>query len=207
VKFIGLHTLTGKILATAAVVGSTAAVASYGTFGSFTASTNASETVSSGTVSLALGTDATSANRLSVAATGIVPTDTIQRAVDLTNTGSQNLASLSLTTTAPTSSLLNTSSVMGLQLKIDRCSTAWTEAGVAPAYTYTCSGSSAVALASTAVIGSAISLSNITATTAGATDHLKITLSLPVGADNTLQGQSSVINFAFNGTQRNGTDK
>ena len=44
-------------------------------------------------------------------------------------------------------------------------------------------------------------------TTAGATDHLRITLTLPTGADNTLQGQSSVIGFTFNGTQRAGTDK
>jgi spore coat-associated protein N len=207
-KFIGLQTMTGKLLATAAVLGSTAAVASYGTFGSFTASTTtASSSVTSGTVALALGTDATAANRLSVAATGIVPTDSIQRAVDLTNSGSQNLASLTLTTAATTSSLLNTNTTMGLQLKVDHCATAWTESGVAPAYTYTCAGGSTVSLASTPVVQSAISLSNMVATTAGATDHLRITLTLPTGADNTLQGQSSVIGFTFNGTQRAGTDK
>jgi spore coat-associated protein N len=202
----GLNTLTGKMLATAAVLGTTAAVASYGTFGSFTATTSASESVATGTVALALGASG-AANRLSVAATGLVPGDTVQRAVDLTNSGSQNLASLALTTAASTSSLLDTSTVMGLQLKIDTCSVAWTEAGVAPAYTYTCSGSSSVVLASTPVIMSGAALSNMSTLTAGSTDHLKVTLTLPTGADNTLQAQSSVIGLTFTGAQRAATNK
>jgi spore coat-associated protein N len=203
---VGLHTVAGKLLASVAVVGATAVIASSGTFGSFTATASGSASVSTGTVSLAMGASGV-ANRLSVAATGLVPSDTVQRAVNLTNTGNQNLATLALTTTATSSSLLDTSSAMGLQLKIDHCATAWTEAGSAPAYTYTCAGGSTVSLASTPVIGSNLTLSNMTVLTAGATDYLRITLTLPSGADNTLQGQSSVISFGFTATQRAGTDK
>jgi spore coat-associated protein N len=203
---VGLHTVAGKLLASVAAIGATAMIANSGTFGSFTATASASASVSSGTVTLAMGA-AGVANRLSVAATGLVPSDTVQRAVDLTNTGNQNLASLTLTTTATTSSLLDTSAAMGLQVKIDHCATAWTEAGVAPAYTYTCAGGSTVSLASAPVIGSNLTLSNMLVLTAGATDHLRVTLTLPTGADNTLQNQSSVVSFAFTGTQRAGTDK
>ncbi len=203
---VGLSTVSGKILASVAVLGSAATVAGLGTFGSFTSTTSASATVSSGTVAIALGASG-AANRLSVAATGLVPSDTIQRAVDLSNTGSQNLASLTLTTTAPTSSLLDTSAAMGLQIKIDACSTAWTETGTSPAYVYTCGGTTSAVLATTPVIQTAATLTNLTTQTAGTTDHLKVTLTLPATADNTLQGQSSVISLAFTGTQRTGTNK
>lgn len=204
---LGLSTLTGKLLASAVLVGSAAAVASYGTFGAFTASTSASENVASGTVALSLGTDGTAANRLSVNASGLVPSDTVQRTVDLTNSGTQNLSTLTVTTAATLSSLLTSDATFGLQLKIDRCATAWVEAGVAPAYTYTCVGGSTVALASLPVIQTTAALAGTTALTAGATDHLRITLTFPTLAGNLLQGQSSIIGFTFNGTQRVGTDK
>ena len=87
-----------------------------------------------------------------VGATAIAPGDTIQRSVDLINSGSLDLASVTLTTTATTSSLLDTDATNGLQMVIDKCSVAWTEAG--PPYTYTCSGSTSSVLASRAVIGS-----------------------------------------------------
>jgi hypothetical protein len=200
-------TVAGKLLASAAVLGSTAAVAAYGTYGTFTASTSASSDIASGTVALSLGA-AGATNRLSVAASGLVAGDTVQRNVDLINSGDQDLASIALTTTAPvTSSLLDTDTTMGLQLNIDRCSTAWTEAGSAPAYTYTCGATSSVVLASTPVIMSAAALSNLTTQTAGNTDYLRVTFTLPTGADNTLQTLSSVVDLNFTGIQRAATDK
>jgi len=57
------------------------------------------------------------------------------------------------------------------------------------------------------VIGSNLSLSNLGATTPGATDHLRVTLTLPSGVPSTLQNQSSTISYAFTGTQRAATDK
>jgi spore coat-associated protein N len=57
------------------------------------------------------------------------------------------------------------------------------------------------------VIGSSLSLSNLSSTTAGATDHLRVTLTLPGAAPNTLQNQSSTISYAFTGTQRAATNK
>ena len=136
----GKKNTSGKVLASVALVAAAAGVAGLGTYGSFTSTTSASASVTAGTVKVELGQPG-AANRFSVAATGLVPGDTIQRAVTLSNTGNQNLGSLSLTTSAPlTSSKLDTDATNGLQLSIDSCSTGWTEAGTAPAYTYTCNG-------------------------------------------------------------------
>src|SRR3954466_12081227 len=71
-------TVRGKVLASAALLGAAAGAAGLGTFGSFTSATSASAAVSSGTVSIALGAANTAANRFSVAATGLVPGDTVQ---------------------------------------------------------------------------------------------------------------------------------
>ena len=61
-------------------------------------------------------------------------------------------------------------------------------------------------LASRALIGSSIALSNLTLT-AGSTDHLRVTVTFPGAAGNTLQNQSSTINYTFTGTQRAATDQ
>jgi spore coat-associated protein N len=206
---LGLTTMTGKIIASVAVLGSAASVAGLGTFGTFTSSTSASTTVATGTVAIALGTAGSAANRLTLGATGLVPGDTMQRAVDLTNGGTQNLASVALTTNATSSSLLDTSSAMGLQLKVESCSTAWAESGSSPAFTYLCNGSASgtTVLASTPVIQSNQTLAGLNALTAAGVDHLRVTLTLPTGADNTLQGLSSTIAFTFLGTQRVATNK
>ena len=83
----------------------------------------------SGTVTLAgIGTNA-AGNRLTVGASNIAAGDTIQRAVTLTNTGTIDLANITLTTNATTSSLLNTDTVTGLQMNIDKCSVARTQLG------------------------------------------------------------------------------
>ncbi|HEY3573451.1 MAG TPA: TasA family protein [Arthrobacter sp.] len=204
---LNLSSTTGKVVASLALVGTAAAAAGLGTYGAFTSSTNASTDVASGTVAIALGSSG-AANRLSVAATGLVPGDTVQRAVTLSNAaGNQALSSIKLTTTAPTSSVLNTDAALGLQLTIDNCSVPWTEAGAAPAYTYTCSGTTTSVLASRPVIGADLALTNLTSVAANKTDNLRVTLSLPSGADNTFQAKSSTIDLAFTGTQRSGTDK
>jgi hypothetical protein len=196
-----LTTTRGKLIATGALLATAAGAAGLGTFGSFTSTTSASESVSSGTVSIALGASGPN-NRMSVAATNIVPGDTIQRAVTMTNGGSSALSSVSLTTNATTSSSLDTDTTNGLKLKIDSCSVPWTEAGTAPAYSYTCSGTTQSVLATTPVIGSNMTLNNLSSLTAGSTDNLVVTLTFPGTADNTFQGKSSVINFTFTGYQR-----
>jgi spore coat-associated protein N len=196
-----------KLLVSLAIVAAAASIAGLGTFATFTSSTSASQNVSSGTVTIALGATGASTNRLTVGASNIAPGDTIQRSVDLINSGSIDLSGITLTTSATASSLLDTDATNGLQMVIDRCSNAWTEGGVAPAYTYTCSGTTSTVLASRAVVGSNLTLNNLTALTNGVTDHLRVTLSFPSAAPNSFQNQSSTIQYTFTGTQRAGTNK
>jgi spore coat-associated protein N len=196
------RSVTSRLLLSATVLGAAASIAGLATYATFTSSTSASQSVSSGTVTIGLGATGASTNRLNVAATNIAAGDTVQRSVDLVNSGSINLASLSLTSTATTSSQLDTDTSNGLQLVIDKCSTAWTESGTAPAYSYSCSGTTSTVLASHAVVGTNLALSNLGALTAGTTDHLRFTLTLPSAAPNTMQNQSSVIQYTFTGTQR-----
>jgi spore coat-associated protein N len=198
-----------RLLASLVVVGVAAAMAGLGTFATFTSSTSATHTISSGTVSIALGATGPT-NRLTVGASNVVPGDTIQRAADLVNNGgssADNLSAIVLTTTASPSSLLDTEVTNGLQMVIEKCSVPWTEAGTAPAYTYTCSGTTSTVLASRAVIGASTALSGLASLTTGSTDHLRVTLTLPAAAPNTMQGLTSTISYNFVGTQRVATSK
>lgn len=200
-----------RILLSIAALGTASAIAGLGTFATFTSTTSASQDVTAGTVSIALGSAGTSANRLTISASGIVPGDTISRAVTLTSSSSEPLGSVSLTTTAAPSSLLDTDTTDGLRMTVQRCPTAWTETVVAPSvYTYACTGSSYVLGASgptggVPVIQAAASLPGLAALSTGSSvDHLVVSLYLPTSAPNTMQGKTSTIQYAFTGTQRAG---
>jgi hypothetical protein len=198
--------LSKKVLLSIGAVGTAASIAGLGTFATFTSTTSATHAVSSGTVAIALGSSG-AANRLSVSATNVVPGDTIQRAVDLISTSTDGLGSVALTTTAPTTtSLLDTDATTGLQMLIDECSVAWTESGSSPAYTYACSGTTTATLTTGAVIRSA-TLSGLSILSSSGTSHLRIKLTLPSTAGNTLQTLSSVIDYSFLATQRAATNR
>lgn len=193
------------MMATVGLIGVTAAVVGGLAFATFTSTTSVSQNVNSGTVAFASLTPSGTGQRLSVAATDIAPGDTIQRAVTLTNTGTINMDSsaVRLTTSATTSSLLDTGG-NGLTMVIDKCSVAWTESAFP--YTYTCGGTTTTVLASGPVIASNVALANIV-TTPSTPNHLRVTLTLPTAADNTYQNQTSVISYSFAGTQRAGTNR
>lgn len=194
-----------KVIFSLAAVDLAVAVAGMGTFATFTSTTSASNTLAAGTVTIALGNTGASTNRLTVNASGLVPTDTVQRSFDITNSGSQDLASLTISTTATSSSALDTDATNGLQIVVDRCSVAWTESGSTPAFSYTCGGSTTSLVTSQGVIQSGLTLAGLSALTAAGTDHLRVTLTLPSAAPNSMQGLSSTISFSFLGTQRAGT--
>lgn len=170
------------------------------THAGFTArSSTGAASFSTGIVDLSVPA-AGAANRLTVDATGIVPGDVMERVVDLTNGGSFNLSGVSLTTTAQPSSALDTDTSRGLQVTIDRCSVPWTEGGTAPGYVYSCGGTTSAVLPSQPVIMSGAALTGLSATTVGNTDHLRVVLTLPSGANDSMQGLSSRLAFTFTGS-------
>ena len=204
-----------KLLLSLAALGTAGAIAGLGTFATFTSTTSASHSVTAGKVEIALGTSGT-ANRLSVSATNVVPGDTINRVLDLISTSTDAMKTVNLTTTASASSVLDTNTTDGLQMYIRNCSTAWTEAGSSPAFTYTCGGTASAVLGSsgspvniiTTTVGG-VSLTNLSSTTTAGpvTDHLLITVVLPQSntSANLTTPPSSTILYSFTGTQRDGT--
>ncbi len=209
------RTNRNKILLTAGAVTATALVAVLGTFAAFSNSEGVSNTIAAGTVDIGLS-NAGPDNRLTVNASGLVPGDSLQRRVRLTNTGSENLAAVTLTTAADPSSELDTDATNGLQMKIEKCGGAlgWRESGSAP-YTYTCDsldagdnlGVRSTVLARRAIIGSGIALSNMASVTAGQADDMVVTVDLPETAPNSMQGDESSIAYTFSATQRAGGAK
>lgn len=190
-----------NILASVGLLGAAASIAGLTTYATFTDSTTADQSISTGVVNIDLGTANTADNRLTVAATGVHPGDTMQRAVKLSNTSTATMGSITLTTSATTSTALDTDATNGLQMAIDRCSVAWTESGTSPAFTYSCSGSTSTVLATRAIIGSNLSLSNV-GLAPGSADYLRVTVTLPSTAGNSFQGLSSTVQYSFTGTQR-----
>jgi len=210
------RTKVKQVLLSAALVGTAGSLAGLGTYASWTDSSAASASISSGTVDISLGSSGSADNRLTIGASGLVPGDSLQRRVEVTNGGSADLASVTLTTTASTSSLLDTDATGGLQMKIERCGGAlgWRESASTP-YTYTCDASAAgddlgtrsTVLAERAIIGSSLSLTGMLALTAAGIDDMVVTVRLPDSTGTSLQGKSSTIQYDFAGTQRAGVGK
>lgn len=135
-------------------------------------------------------------HRFSVGAAGLIPGDSVQRVFDLKNVGSTRIHAVSLTTVAVPSTPLVSDPVNGLQLRIDRCSKAW---HIPPhATAYTCAGQVTQIVAPRPVIGSGISLANVSGL--ASPQHkvrLLLTLTLPQTATSVVMGQTSGITYTF----------
>ena len=189
-----------KVLASVVLLSGAAGVAGLGTFGAFTATTGASQQVSTGTVTM---TNGSGPKDFSVAVTGMVPGDSIQRSVTLVRgSTSETFGSLKLTAAGATSNILTSDNTNGLQLVVERCSVAWTVSS----NVLSCSGTTTSQIASKPVVTAPTDLA--TALTdlngAGKTAYLALKLTLPATADNTFQNLSNTINFTFDATQRAG---
>jgi spore coat-associated protein N len=196
---------TPKLLASAAVIGAAASIAGLGTYATWTSSTPAqNQTVSAGTVQIALG----STNRLTTNATGLVPGDVVERAVDLNGpaSGVTGIGSISLGVTVGASTLLDSDTTNGLHINVDSCPSAWTESGTAPAYTYSCSGSVTSLVSNQPVIGN-FNLPSLNSMNVGGVDHLKVKLTLPASAPTTMMGLSDTLSYVFTATARAGGNR
>jgi hypothetical protein len=111
------------------------------------------------------------------------PGDTVNRYIDLSNTGTLDGASPTLQIVSSDSNTLVNSASAGLQVTITACSVAWSNTG-------TCSGTSSVALASTPVSTIKSSAQNITlpSVLVGGVNYLKVSTALPAGTENVLNG-------------------
>ena len=193
------HSTATKLVASVALVAGSASVAGLGTFGAFTDTTTANQAVASGTVKI--GADAASMN---VPAAGLVPGDTVQRAITLTRGGGETFGSVKLTTTASAQNKLVTDPANGLQLTIEQCPTAWTASG----NTWSCSATPTPVIAKRAVIGTGLDLvAPVASLNSRQQSFLRITLTLPTEANNDFQGLSNALTFTFDALQRAGQPK
>jgi hypothetical protein len=192
-----------KVVGSLAILGTAAAVAGLGTYGNFTDSTTpVNTTVASGTLSIDL-TQPAGAYAIPVSITGLVPGDSVTRAVNLVNDGNLGLSAINVVSTATAPSVLTTDTVNGLQLAIKSCSAPWTQGGSASAPTYACSGTTNTLM--TGPVVNNVGLNNPASLNPGGTDYLTFAISLPATADNTFQGKSAGISLSFTGAQRSGS--
>lgn len=190
---------TRKVVGSLAIVGTAAAVAGLGTFGTFSDSTApVSTTVQTGTVDINLA-QPSGAVTIPANIAGFVPGDSMTRAVNLSNNGTSALSSISLASSSTASNALVTDTSNGLQLTIKECSVAYTGVGTT---TPTCSGTERIVLNGPAVETNS-TLSGMASTNPGGTDYLVMTVSLPASAGNTFQNLSAPLSITFTGVQRN----
>lgn len=194
---ISLKTTSGKILASAALLGSAAAVAGMGTFGGFTSTTSASTVVDVATTVIGLdGQNATGG--LSVPAAGLLPGDRAERLVSLSNLGTGEFGSIILSSNPAIVNALSTDKVNGLKLTVENCATAWTATASAG---FACAPGAVPVLAGLPITGTN-ELSSLGSLKVGKSDNLKVTVALPKSADNSFQGLKNTVNFTFDATQR-----
>jgi len=188
-----------KIVGALSVVGAAVAVAGLGTFGQFTDSTSPVDTrVDTGVVSVDVSTPAGAS--VPFAGGMMLAGDSRSALVDLVNDGTTPLSTLSLTSTATSSSILDQDTVNGLQLTVESCSVAWTASDNAP----TCSGTVRRYLTQPIIMSNA-PLASSPAMAPMTVDHLKLTAALPTSATaDGFQGASSNLNFVFAAAQRSG---
>jgi len=96
-------------------------------------------------------------------------------------------------------------------VKIQKCSTGWTESGSTP-YTYTCGGGGTITtvLAEKPVAtvkATPPTLSGLGSLNSGASDGLRAVFELPAASSTATQGKTSQLSITFTATQRARTDK
>jgi spore coat-associated protein N len=220
-----------KIVLSIALLLAAAGALIGGAFATFTDTVTAGpQTISSGTVKLAVGP----VNDMLTGATNIAAGDTVAREADLNSTGA-TLADQTITLqfSAPTSSLLDTDPTYGLQVSVKACSVAWARTVVGsppPAFTYTC-GAGATTVNINGVASASVSalkaapgiLAPLNSLATGGKDFLVFKLELPATAPGDLskhepacsgeaggtavtedlQGCTSALTYTFQATQRN----
>jgi hypothetical protein len=190
------RTAAAKVVGSLGVVTAAAAVAGLGVFGTFTDSTTpVPVAVQTGVVSIGLSA-ADGGASVPLAFGSVVPGAASTQAVDLVNDGTSGLSAVELATVATASSLLDTDVTHGLQMSVQSCSVAWSAS-------WTCAGDVRTVLDTGPVVRTG-ALTAPLSLTAGATDHLAVTVALPATAGDAFKKQSSDLSLVFTATQRDG---
>jgi hypothetical protein len=185
-----------------AVLGVAAAVAGLGTYSTFTDSTSPVNTgISTGVLSLSLQSGGTQAT-VPFQGSALLAGDSVSQPLDLVNDGTLAFGGLTMKMSATASSILDTDTVSGLQLRVQNCASAWSGS----AGSYSCAGGASTVYAGPVVVTR--TLSGAASLAPGGVDHLLLTASLPASANSSAyQGQASTLSLVFDGAQRAGAGR
>jgi len=197
------------LLVATAAIGGTALVSSS-VFTALTASaTNTTGgSVTSGTLKLeqAASTVTGITGGFVTAIAGMAPGDTINRYVTLTNSGTLDAITPTLGLAGSPSTTLTSDGTKGLQVAVNNCSVAWTNAGV-------CSGTTTAVMTSKSALAMATPQALTLTNTAGFASNLQIAITLPNATENvlngalpvgTIQGVNTTLTWTFSQSQRTG---
>ena len=180
---------THKLAGSAAVLSLALRATTGGTFAAFSDSKGLANTAGLDTATLSLsltevGTSVTSG------VSGLAPGDSVRRLVKLVNTGTGSFTP-KLAVTAGLSNAL-TAATGGLDLLVEQCSVAWTDAA-------TCSGTTTTAYSGDLVTAAPTALTGVTIN-GDATVHLRTTILMPANATDALSGLSTgALTFTYSG--------
>lgn len=214
-------TKTKALLGASAVTAVGLLLTGVGVYAGLNAAATGTESVNSGTISLTLGHDGSSAG-FPQTISSMAPGDVYNTYVTLTNGTASNLAAQDITlavTGNPSNSTLITppaaDGTTGLEVAITQCSVAWTVTPGTPG-SASCSGTSTSMLPATAVstLGTAATFIS-GAISPAAVYHLQFQLTLPSSLNETttngttpassIQGQSVTLTYTFTESQRTAT--
>jgi hypothetical protein len=199
------HSTAAKLVGTVGVLGVAATIAGLASFGNFTTSSAPVDTsVDTGILSINV---ADAGDSLSMPFGGglFLAGDSRSYRLDLVNDGNSALSTVTMSSRATTSSILDTDQVNGLQLTMKNCSVPWTVSGS----TYSCAGTQTTSYSGPIVtaghVVSGASSSGAASLATGGVDHLLLTAALPSTASgDAFEGATSSLEFTFAGTQRMG---
>ena len=157
-----------------------------GAFAAFFSSESSTVSVGAGEVDVEWSTSVSSS--LAVPISSILPGQTVERLVELRNTGSLAISDLQLVITAA-----NADNSDGLQLAISDCSVPWSGST-----SFTCGGVETVVSADRPV-RAVVALPALGTRQAGGNDFLRMTFRLPASAPVSLQYSSTTVNFEILG--------
>jgi hypothetical protein len=191
-----------------------------GVYASLAATATGTSNISSGKLSLTLGTDSPSAG-FPQTVSNMAPGDTANVLLKLNNNGSiNNSGSLTLGASVAASTLLDSNATKGLQVTMTQCSQPWTGYTAGVQTPPTCGGTATTVLAATplsTLVSGPVGLSNVSGlTTAGSSlDNILFTLTLPNQSEttingvvpaNSIQGLSDTVTWTFAEAQRASTN-
>ncbi|SFF78717.1 hypothetical protein [Blastococcus tunisiensis] len=187
-----------KAVASLGVLAAAGAVAGLGTFGSFTDSTTPVQTdVAAGTVAIELS-PAAAYRTVPMSPGGLLPGDSTATPFDIANVGDVEWASVTFTSWATRSSVLDTDPIHGLQLTLESCPVSWTVAGAG----YECGGTAQQLYAGPIVTDEP--LVGAAALVPGGVDHVLATVTFPETAGDAHENKTTDLAFAFTAVQRDG---